>query len=103
MIKDRNPPLHKAPGGLSASPLRGRTAEGQAPFHLILMRIKQTTLTLPSSSANLLHEQETHALRFYFLPGLRSIQKTLWARRQQDSKLQQGQTMNTNLAIVVYP
>lgn len=103
MIKDRNPPLHKAPGGLSASPLRGRTAEGQAPFHLILMRIKQTTLTLPSSSANLLHEQETHVLRFYFLPGLRSIQKTLWARRQQDSKLQQGQTMNTNLAIVVYP
>lgn len=33
VIKDRNPPLHKAPGGLSASPLQGR-CRGQAPFHL---------------------------------------------------------------------
>lgn len=103
VIKDRNPPLHKAPGGLSASPLQGRTAEGQASFHLTLMRTKQTTLTLPSPSANLLREQETHAPRFSFLPGLGSIQKALWPRRKQNSKLKQGQTMNMNLAIVVYP
>jgi len=66
------------------------------------MRTKQT-LTLPSLSANLLHEQETHVPRFSFLPGLGSIQKTLQARRQQGSKLKQGQTMSMNLAIVVYP
>lgn len=34
-------------------------------------------------------------------PGLNS--ETLWARRKLDSKLKQGQTMNMNLAFVVYP
>lgn len=102
VIKDRNPSLHKAPRGLSASPLQGR-CRGQAPFHLILTTTKQATLTLPSPSATLLHEQETYAPHFSFLLGLGSIQKTLQARRKQDSKLKQGQTMNMNLAIVVYP
>lgn len=74
MVKDRSPPLHKAPGGLSASPLQGSTTEGQPTFRLTLRRTKQT-LTLPSPSANFWHEQET-PLPFFFLPGLRSIQIT---------------------------
>lgn len=100
MIKDRSPPLHKAPGGLSPSPLQGSTTEGRATFRLTLRRTKQTTLTLPSPSANLWHERET---RTPFLlpswPGLNSEHSLV--KEKQYSKLKQGQTINW--AIVVYP
>lgn len=85
MIKDRSPPLHKAPGGLSASPLQGSTTEGQATSCLTLRRPKQTTL--PSPSANLWHGQETHTpFLFPSWPELNSEHPLVKAETIQQAK-----------------